>query len=316
MGLDDKGTQFLLAARQLGVSFERTATIGRQRLYVSESLLRQRLAAFGMTTSTDTAKRLLEEAGGYSEPFLRLLGAVHTDSIDASDYEGASRVLDLNQPVPPDLDGAFTVVLDAGTLEHVFDFPRAIRSCMQMVQPGGHLLSVTAANNMTGHGFYQFSPELFYRVLSESNGFAVRRVLVTETSSSRWYEVADPAVVGARVQLRTFRPTYLCVVAQRLAVKPIFDTVPQQSDYVTRWNEAGEGISPRATASTELHPIERLAPVRVAIALKSLYHLLQATVLPFDRRSFRRVSITQLEPDQGAHSAPPRERSGASGPRE
>ena len=40
MGLDDKGTQFLLAARRLGVSFERTATIGRQRLYVASARLR------------------------------------------------------------------------------------------------------------------------------------------------------------------------------------------------------------------------------------------------------------------------------------
>jgi hypothetical protein len=44
MGFDDKGTQFLLAARSLGVSFERTATIGRQRLDISPRMLRRRLA--------------------------------------------------------------------------------------------------------------------------------------------------------------------------------------------------------------------------------------------------------------------------------
>ena len=98
MGLDDKATQFLLAARQLGVSFERTATIGRQRLYVTPSGLAKRLSAFGITTTSDTAKHLLNEEHGYSEPFFRLLGAVHTESFDASDYEGASCALDLNHP--------------------------------------------------------------------------------------------------------------------------------------------------------------------------------------------------------------------------
>ena len=49
MGLDDKATQFLLASRQLGVSFEQTATIGRQRLYITKSGLAKRLSAFGIT---------------------------------------------------------------------------------------------------------------------------------------------------------------------------------------------------------------------------------------------------------------------------
>ena len=69
MGLDDKATQFLLAARQLGVSFERTATIGIQRLYVTPSGLAKRLSAFGITTTSDTAKHLLNEEQAIANPF-------------------------------------------------------------------------------------------------------------------------------------------------------------------------------------------------------------------------------------------------------
>lgn len=294
MGLDDKATQFLLAARQLGVSFERTATIGRQRLYVTPSGLAKRLSAFGITTTSDTAKHLLNEEHGYSEPFFRLLGAVHTESFDASDYEGASCALDLNQPIPPARAESFTAVVDSGTLEHVFNFPEAIRNCMQMVQLGGHLVSITNVNNLAGHGFYQFSPELFYRVLSENNGFTVTRLLVTETSSPHWYEVTDPVDARRRVQLRTFRPTYLCVVARRTSVKPIFAVPPQQSDYVAQWHAADGNAVGLIKTAEGLHPIEQRMPARLALGLKSLYHFLQATVLPFDRRSFRRVSITGL----------------------
>ncbi|MDP6582770.1 MAG: hypothetical protein QF681_19120 [Vicinamibacterales bacterium] len=144
---------------------------------------------------------------GFGETFLRLLGATQTESIDASSYEGASQILDLNQPLPPELEGSFTAVIDAGSLEHVFDVQTALRSCM--VAPDGHFLSITAANNMMGHGFYQFSPELFYRVFSEANGFTVERMLMTGKSSTRWYEVADPKTLmsrGGRVQRLPRRP--------------------------------------------------------------------------------------------------------------
>ena len=297
MGLDAKGAQFLLAARTLGVSFARSATIGRQRLFVTPSWLRRRLRACGIDLDAGGAAKLFTEADGFAEPFLRVLGAERVVSLDASDYEGATRVVDLNATLPADLEGAFSVVVDAGTLEHVFDFPVAVRSCMRMVEPGGHLLTVTVANNMAGHGFYQFSPELLYRVFSEENGFQVERMLVTEVSSARWYEVSDPLTVGDRVQLRTFRPVYLCMAARRVAVGPVLAAAPQQSDYVSAWRSGGR---PDRAAREGPNLLERwYAPHPVARALRSLYHFAQANVLPFDRRSFRRVDIADLEARRG-----------------
>ena len=123
-------------------------------------------------------------------------------------------------------------------------------------------------------------------------------MLVTGTSSTHWFEVADPTSIGARVQLRGFRPTYLCVAARRVEMRSILDTPPQQSDYVTRWKgpkgTAATALGPAATS--ELNAIERHAPYRLMMAVKSLYHLLQATCLPFDRRAFRRVDIAKLMP--------------------
>ena len=287
MGLDTKATQFLLTARGSGVSFERIATIGRQRLCVTPAWLRARLHAAGIDRDTAATARLFKEADGYAEPLLRALGAARIISLDASSYEGASRVADLNAEIAPDLENAFTTVLDSGSLEHIFDFRAAIANCMRMVAPGGHLLIVTPANNMAGHGFYQFSPELFYRVLSESNGFLIERMLVTELSSLRWYDVADPAVLGTRVQFRTYRPTYLCVIARRVALRPVLAHPPQQSDYVSKW----ASVAPEV-ARLDLHPIERHLPHRSATVLKSLWHLAQALLIPFDRKAFTRVDIS------------------------
>lgn len=283
MGLDARATQFLLAARARGVSFDRTATIGRQHLYVTSSWLHRQLRRSGFDVDRREAERLLSESDGFAEWLLRLLGARKVVSVDASDYEGATRKVDLNQPLPTDLEEAFTAVVDIGSLEHVFDFPAAVRSCMRMVAVDGHFLSVTPANNWAGHGFYQFNPELFYRVLAPRNGFRVERMLITERSSARWYEVRDPADVGVRGVFRTFRPVYLCVAARRVAAGPVLAERPQQSDYVSRWRDG--------TGAAGLHPIERYAPDAVARTIKSLYYLAQATVLPFDRRSFRRVDV-------------------------
>jgi SAM-dependent methyltransferase len=299
MGLDDKGAQFLLAAQRLGVSFERTATIGRQQLFVTARWLRRYLDTFQVEATDTKIKEILTSANGFAEPFLHLLGAQRIVSIDASPYEGASQILDLNQALPPKLESAFTAVIDAGSLEHVFDFPSAIQNCMRMIAPGGHFIAITMGNNAMGHGFYQFSPELFYRVFSPTSGFTVERMLVTETSSRRWYEVADPKVVGNRVQMRSFRPTYLCVAARRLANVPILDTPPQQSDYVTRWKDEQaprEGNHRFKPSDAWFRAVEQYAPYRVTIALKSIYHLFQAICPPLNGRFFRRVDIARLEP--------------------
>lgn len=283
MGMDAKAVQFLLAARVRGVSFDRTATIGRQQLVVTPSWLRRRLRRSGFDVDRRDAERLLSESGGFAESFLRLLGAREVVSVDASDYEGASRTVDLNQPLPVDLEEAFTAVVALGSLEHVFDFPAAVRNCMRMVAVDGHFLSVAPANNWAGHGFYQFNPELFHRVLAPENGFRVERMLITERSSARWYEVRDPADVGVRGVFRTFRPVDLCVAARRVGGGGEGHT-PQQSYYVSKWRDG--------TGEDGLHPIERYVPDAMARAIKSLYYLAQATVLPFDRRSFRRVDLS------------------------
>ena len=310
MGLDAKATQFLLAARGCGASLERVATIGRQRLYVTPAWLRHRLRTVGIDLNPAAAARLFEEADGFAEPLLRALGAEQVVTLDASSYEGASRVADLNAQIAPDLEAAFTTVLDSGSLEHVFDFRTAIANCMRMVAPNGHLLVVTPANNLAGHGFYQFSPELFYRVLSESNGFVIERMLVTELSSPRWYEVADPAVLGARVQFRTFRPTYLCVTARRVALRPVLVSSPQQSDYAAQWRNTGRTASGAAPA--HLHPLERRLPHWLTTAAKSCWHLGQAVLFPFDPKAFKRIDISRLAAGGGATPTSGRTPSGAS----
>jgi hypothetical protein len=180
---------------------------------------------------------MLHEQDRYAEPFFALLGASDTVSIDASSYEGASIVHDMNMPIGENLKDAFSVVIDGGSLEHIFNFPVAIRNCMEMVQIGGHYLGITPANNFMGHGFYQFSPELYYRIFSKENGFAVERIIIFESvTNAQWLQVVDPDSIKKRVELINSKPTYLLVHARKIENRPVFAHPPQQSDYVHTWN--------------------------------------------------------------------------------
>jgi len=162
------------------------------------------------------------------------------DSLDNSDFEGAQFVHDLNQPIPAAWKEQFDAVYDGGTLEHVFNFPIALRNCMELLRQEGRLFIQTCANNLCGHGFYQFSPELFYRALSAENGFEVERMVIHRVGPyGSWYEVSDPNAIRSRVELITFTPMHLLVQAKRTSIKPIFATMPQQSDYAVMWQAGG-----------------------------------------------------------------------------
>ena len=166
--------------------------------------------------------------------------------MDASNFEGATIVHDLNLPVPDSLKGKFDVVCDGGTIEHVMNFPVVIRNCMEMVKVGGHLILGTPANNFFGHGFYQFSPELWFRLLAPVHGYEMRRMVALEYGPrARWYEVADPEVVRDRVAMTNRYRVLLMILARKTAEAPILQKFPQQSDYVPQWGGAGNAATRR-----------------------------------------------------------------------
>ncbi len=211
--------------------------IGRQELLVRKVELEKNFRQFGLSISDNDRRDMFAGKTNYAEGFLRTLGAKEIVSFDASAYEGASIIHDLNQPISHDQKGRFSAVLDGGTLEHVFNFPDAIRNCMEMVSEDGHFLAITPTNNHAGHGFYQFSPELFFRIFCAENGFELEHLIVfEETLNSPWYEVTDPQTINERVMLVNENPTMLLIIARKVRTVEIFGSVPQQSDYLTAWN--------------------------------------------------------------------------------
>jgi SAM-dependent methyltransferase len=293
MGIIRSNAAFYLDARARGVDFGRTLTLGRQRLY----LTRADLTALAGRYRPELSDRLDDlRYGEPADEFLkRFLGVRDLQALDHSPYEGAAIAHDLNTPLPAHLHEQFDAVIDSGTLEHVFNLPTAIASYMQLVKRGGRLFVSTPANNMCGHGFYQLSPELFFRLFKDANGFSLGRlVLVTHpfpgaelSPRQTWYDVVDPAEIGARAPLMTRTPAFLMLEAQRLDIVPILATPPQQSDYVARWS-AGAAPGARSAAGGFSRAIFRRLPRRVKALATGWYQRSFLCTLR-NHRAFRRI---------------------------
>jgi len=169
--------------------------------------------------------------------------------MDYSPYKGAKIVHDLNEPLPATLREKFDMVFDGGTLEHVFNFPQALHNAMNLVKPGGWYTGFTPGNNWFGHGFYQFSPELYYRALSPQNGFSSCAVfIVPEGFGLKWYLVEDPEKMKFRSNLITGLRTPLMVVARKSASTPEKLRI-QQSDYEAYWQKNAPVLNTGKTKS-------------------------------------------------------------------
>jgi hypothetical protein len=290
MGLDNSSIMLLCAAKSMNVNFESTATIGRQGFWPDHEVLQRVFALQGIDRD---AEAFLEQHP-YGEEFLHVLGAKQVDSVDVSSYENATILHDMNLPIPSDLKERFTLVHDGGSLEHVFNVPQAFKNCMEMVRVGGHFTQVTVANNFAGHGFWQFSPELIFRLFSAQNGFQLQAVLMHENiPGGAWYVVTDPDQVQRRVELRNSESTYIMTIAKRIARVPIFEKTPQQSDYVAMW-----GTKPGQLSATPGSSWKRRIPKPLKRALKSMLHYLQPFEAPgiegFNRPGYRRVAEKEL----------------------
>lgn len=226
MGIDVHVLGFLRYERERGGDFGQTVMLGRQELHLTPLQVERAFAGTDGRRFGRFAEELLEAE----------LGATSVDSLDNSDFEGASVVHDLNVPLLDPL-GPFDVVLDLGTLEHVFDVRTALSNVSSLASVGGRIVHVLPGNQFCGHGFWQFAPELFFSLYTEGHGYTDTEVFVAELPrEGHWWQVRRP-VDGERVNLRGPVPMYVMCRTTKSRHDVDHRSV-QQSDYVHVW-EAG-----------------------------------------------------------------------------
>ena len=282
MGLNRSSVAFLATALRLGASYEATLQLGRQWL-ADDLPLANALREGGVDRPANTVER-----DGYADGLLRLLGAELVDSLDASGWEGATIIHDLNEPLPARLRRRYSAVLDGGTLEHIFEFPTALRSALDAVRQDGHFVCITPSNNLSGHGFYQFSPELYFSFLPAA-GFQIDIALIRGNHpGARWYRMSHPQQLRRRVDLTgVLFPQLLYLSARRVSVLDLDQIVPQQSDYVAAWANG--------SATRRLSGVRELIPRRWRTPARDVRNLAwSASRFPAAARDFQPVRLTDL----------------------
>ena len=115
------------------------------------------------------------------QTIFKLLGAKKVSITDISDYENPDLLINLNDPIDLNLTSKFDVIFDCGTLEHIFDVPTALWNLVSMLKTDGVLYLAVPASNAIDHGFYSFSPGIFFDYFN-ANGFEVSGCYLREGS--------------------------------------------------------------------------------------------------------------------------------------
>ena len=229
MGVCNTGLKLLLSNNSY-LDFSTSCSIGRQELRASEIFLK---------LICDSKNIILENYKiSYLDELINNFACNKFDSIDYSNFEGSNIIHDMNKAISSDLYFKYSFVFDGGTLEHIFNVTEAIKNSMLLVKPGGHYIGVHPCNNQSGHGFYQFSPEFYFRVFNEENGFIIKKAFVykAKVNNKCVQEISDPSSVNSRVSLISLCPLNLFIIAERVNEIVPFKTFPIQSDYELLWN--------------------------------------------------------------------------------
>lgn len=228
MGISSFDGLALLSLSGRGQMGDEILCFGRPELFLTKQYLQQLVHGLSLSWTSDEIDRIVESK--YGERFLERAGFRTIRCLDASQYEGADIVHDLNKPIPATLEGVTNFLYVNGTIEHVFDIGTALHNVTRLLRVGGTVLLTGPANGQCGHGFYQFSPELFYRFF-EVNGYENARVYVIgRKHPHRWFHAKDPRQLKRRVEFMTMEPTEIIAIARKARDLSSLE-IPQQSDY-------------------------------------------------------------------------------------
>lgn len=132
--------------------------VGRQATYFSPDGLVAQLRSHGHAvdpSAIEIDRSTLNRLPGYGEivtdrSIFRALGIDSIKALDASPYEGAEIVHDLNRPLPDNLKSIADFIVDGSTLDNVFDPAMTLRNYAKLLRSGGRLVAVNAMNTREG----------------------------------------------------------------------------------------------------------------------------------------------------------------------
>jgi hypothetical protein len=102
-------------------------------------------------------------------------------SMTAIDFHGTDKALKLDLNSPIKLKRQFHIVMNGGTLEHVFNVAQAFKTIHDHTRPGGFMLHGFPFTGWVDHGFYGFNPTFVWD-LAASNDYRVCLFVYSEVN--------------------------------------------------------------------------------------------------------------------------------------
>lgn len=83
-------------------------------------------------------------------------------NFDIENPTGTETIHDLNTPIPFKYHDKFNLVIDGGTLEHIFNIPQCLENISNILKIDGVIYHINPQNGYPDHGLYQFSSDFYY----------------------------------------------------------------------------------------------------------------------------------------------------------
>lgn len=161
----------------------RVLDIGSSNLYSADVPGLQKFAqAFSRSIPEDIAIRIAEGSAfgsgvtrneSFVGELLNQLGVDYLAFDIANGYQ--TRIFDLNnERLPGELRGTFDLVLNFGTTEHVINQLNSLEVIHDATKVGGHIVHELPTVGYVDHGYFCYTPRLFFE-LASANGYELVR---------------------------------------------------------------------------------------------------------------------------------------------
>jgi len=117
----------------------------------------------------------------HAKTFFNLIGIKDKEyyDVDKFNFDKPKILHDLEIPFSKKYNNFFNLIIDSGTLEHIFDIKSVMANTVNITKLGGYVLQFIPTNNFLNHGFYQINPTFFYDFYT-TNGFKVIESFIVE----------------------------------------------------------------------------------------------------------------------------------------
>jgi SAM-dependent methyltransferase len=190
----------------------------------------------------------------------KALGFESVESMDTSDYEGADIIHDLNSDsVPKKMKNRYDFILDGGTMEHIFHIPNVLKSIYKMLKIDGVFLFNTPIFLGINHGYYNFSPTLFYEYFN-ANNYVINQMSLyaysaADTLAKSMQEIKTMADdIYADIPIENGLYYMLCGSVTK-TIETTCDVIPQQRSCRVAWEQAKKQEEEQKTGKATMHEI-------------------------------------------------------------